>query len=57
MKQYLGDGVYIEIENGMFKLITDNGLEITNEIYLEPCVAEKCIRYMKAAMSQPVERE
>lgn len=32
---YLGDGVYVEIEDGMVKLTTQNGVETTNTIYLE----------------------
>jgi len=48
-KQYLGDSVYCEIENGMFKLTTENGLpdDPSNEIYLEPFVLEALINYDK----------
>jgi hypothetical protein len=38
MKQYLGDGVYVDFENGMFKLTAENGYEATDTIYLEPSV-------------------
>lgn len=38
MKQYLGDGVYVEIERGMLKLTTDDGTGPDNTIYLEPTV-------------------
>lgn len=34
-KRYLGDSVYVEIENGMIKLTTENGFGPTNTIYLE----------------------
>ena len=34
-KQYIGDSVYVEIENDMIKLTTENGLGATNTIYLE----------------------
>jgi hypothetical protein len=37
-KRYLGDAVYVEIERGMFKLTTSDGMEDTNTIYLEPDV-------------------
>ena len=37
MKTYVGDGVYLEYDNdGDFILTTENGLEITNRIVLEP---------------------
>lgn len=35
MKQYLGDGVYADLEDGMLVLMTENGVETTNRIYLE----------------------
>jgi hypothetical protein len=36
-KHYLGDGVYLELEeSGMIILTTENGIEATNTIYLEP---------------------
>lgn len=33
---YLGDGVYLCYERGMLKLTTNNGVQTTNTIYLEP---------------------
>ena len=38
MKEYLGDGVYADIEDEMIVLTTENGLSVTNTIYLEPTV-------------------
>lgn len=35
MKQYLGDSVYADIENGMIKLTTENGYGESNQIFLE----------------------
>lgn len=35
-KAYLGDGVYASVANGMLRLTTENGLHVTNEIWLEP---------------------
>lgn len=34
-RTYLGDGVYVAIEDHMVKLTTENGIETTNTIYLE----------------------
>lgn len=46
MKVYLGDGVYVEVESGMIKLTTENGIEDTNTIYLEPEVLTKFLQYI-----------
>jgi hypothetical protein len=35
MKQYLGDGVYVSESDGMIRLTTEDGINITNEIFLE----------------------
>lgn len=35
-REYLGDSVYVDIENGMLKLTTENGMGPSNTIYLEP---------------------
>lgn len=48
-KAYLGDSVYVELEHGMFKLTTDNGLGPLNTIYLEPWVYFALVAYAKAA--------
>ncbi len=51
-KTYLGDGVYANIENGMIKLTTedqhlwDDGISITNVIYLEPEVLTCFLNYI-----------
>jgi hypothetical protein len=34
-KGYLGDGVYADVDNGMIKLTTEDGIETTNTIFLE----------------------
>ena len=34
-KEYLGDSVYAEIEDGMVKLTTENGGQANNVIYLD----------------------
>jgi hypothetical protein len=47
-KQYLGDGVYVEIDRDWYvKLTTENGIETTNTIYLEPEVISELQRYLR----------
>lgn len=36
MRYYLGDGVYLRIEDGQYVLTTENGVSVTNRIVLEP---------------------
>ncbi len=49
-KAYIGDGVYVEIEDGMLKLTTEreNGIET---IYLEPAVFQALRDYYEAAVA------
>ncbi len=51
-KEYLGDSVYVQIENGMIKLTTENGLphDPSNEIFLELEVMEHFINYYQRAI-------
>lgn len=37
-KTYLGDGVYVQFDGRGLVLSTENGIETTNAIYLEPGV-------------------
>ena len=48
-KEYLGDSVYAEVEGGMVKLTTENGLGPSNTIYLELEVFEALERYITRA--------
>lgn len=51
-KRYLGDGVYCEVERGMLKLTTENGIEETNTIFLEPETMNELERFYKDARKQ-----
>jgi hypothetical protein len=44
-KTYLGDGVYASCDGYHIRLTTENGIETTNEIFLEPAVARKLLEY------------
>jgi len=45
-KEYLGDGVYAEIESGRVKLTAEDGITATDTIYLEPEVLSALRQYM-----------
>ena len=45
-KRYLGDGVYAELENGMVKLTTEDGINTTYTIFLGPEVVGELRRYL-----------
>ena len=47
MKAYLGDGVYVDVENGMLKLTTEDGITATNTVYLEEEVLENLLTYVE----------
>lgn len=46
MKRYLGDGVYVDYERGGLVLTTEDGLRVTNTIFLEAEVLENLERYV-----------
>lgn len=43
---YLGDGAYADMENGMVRLSTCDGIGETNVIYLEPAVLRSFLRWL-----------
>lgn len=47
-KQYIGDGVYVEVENGMLKLTTSRGGLPDSIIFLEKNVYAELVRYAKS---------
>ena len=51
-KVYLGDGVYCDIECGMFKLTTENGESVDNEIYLELEVAKALVNHINKIITK-----
>src|SRR5213593_2229673 len=47
-KRYLGDGVYVDYNAaGQLVLTTENGVSVTNEIYLEPEVYGALTEYVR----------
>lgn len=47
-KEYIGDGVYVSITDGMLLLETERLENGTNYIYLEPKVLDSLFMYLKA---------
>ncbi len=45
-KEYLGDSVYVRYDGWMLVLTTENGVEASNTIYLEPSVWKALMRFV-----------
>jgi len=48
MKEYLGDGVYVELDRDDVVLTTGDGIQVTNRIVLEMDVLENLKDYLEA---------
>lgn len=51
-KAYLGDGVYAEYDGFAIELTTENGIEKTNSIVLEPEVITSFINYVNRIIEE-----
>lgn len=47
-KAYLGDSVYADFDEHSIVLTTENGVEATNTIYLEPQVVENLTDFIES---------
>jgi len=45
-KAYLGDGVYVAFDRNGLWLTTEDGIRVTNRIYLEPDVYTAMLQYV-----------
>lgn len=55
-KQYLGDGLYAAWDGWHIVLTAENGVSVTNEVYLEPDVLQRFDEYretLKQVLSAP----
>ncbi len=52
-KQYLGDGVYVDFDGYGLIITTENGIETTNQIILEPEVYGSLLNYVRDLKSDP----
>lgn len=46
-KDYLGDGLYVRVRGDTVWLTSENGVEVLNEVALEPQVLNAFIRYLE----------
>jgi hypothetical protein len=51
-KRYLGDGVYVQFDGYDIILTTENGIERTNTIILEPEVTNSFLKYIESLKEQ-----
>ena len=47
MKEYIGDGMYAESDGFGIVLTTENGVETSNRIYLEPPVLTALMEFVE----------
>lgn len=57
LKDYLGDGVYADFDGYAIILTTENGIETTNTIYLEPSVLAALEEYQQKLIEHRKELE
>lgn len=43
---YLGDGLYMDYDGYQVRLYASNGIETTNEVFLEPTVIINFLKYI-----------
>lgn len=55
LKDYLGDSVYADVGTipGEVILTTENGVEATNTIIMEPSVVKALVRWLKRTGNMP----
>lgn len=53
-KEYVGDGVYIQVHNNQVMLTTEDGISVQNTIYLDIDMVENIHRYMQKVHSKEV---
>lgn len=51
LKQYIGDGIYADIQNGELILTTEDGISVQNTVVLGPDEWESLCLYMERVMS------
>jgi hypothetical protein len=44
-RRYLGDGVFADFDGYQIVLTAEDGIQVTNRVYLEPAVFAALVRY------------
>jgi hypothetical protein len=60
MKEYLGDGLYVDYDGHMVILTAEDGVSIQNEVFLEPQVLvafEDFLRRLRADFRRSMSKE
>jgi len=50
MKDYLGDGLYVEFDGWQFRLYASDGVRVTNEVFLDELVVRSFFEFVKTAL-------
>ena len=56
-KEYIGDGIYAAFDGYMLILTTENGIDVTNRIGIEPREWAKLTKYVEALPPRPTATE
>lgn len=56
-KTYLGDGAYADFDGYSLVLTTENGIEVTNTIVLDPRVYSALVRYVEGLNNERVHQK
>ena len=51
MKEYLGDGAYVEFDGYGLRLTAEDGVRVTNQVYLDPSVYAALLRFVERVKS------
>lgn len=50
-KEYIGDGAYVDFDGYSLVLTAEDGINVTNEVYLDPIVYATLVRYVERLKS------
>lgn len=53
MKEYIGDSCYVDFDGYALTLTTENGVDVTNTVVLEPEVYAALNRYVERLRAAP----
>lgn len=53
-EQYLGDGLYISFDGFQARVFTYNGIESTDQVFVDPDVAKTLIHWLKKYMGETI---